>query len=560
MIKINKKKIHFFLFFISIFLISCSKDLKKNLDGNLSKKKISEKYKKENIERKKREQEKIYLLMEQKRFLDVLKMYDKTTSIEIRKDKKIIDFLATKILSEVDKKETELKKVIYLKNSIVLFPYSKKITELYLDLSWKNQFSLIDAIDNYIKYKNIFGNNNNIFKKMIYYTLNYFYHVKNEDPSLLRLMVSLNIEESSRLFENLMKKNSYIINNLDQIPDLKIELLTSLLENPNFINKKEIIKQFLKKGSKEKLLTIYNKVDENNKLSIYYNYFIISKEEIDKNLIDNFLNKDGKNYHKIAFRLIKEFKLVRYKEKLLKYMPLYQSNCSSIRKLLIETLIEINPEFVTDYFKKIDSKELKNIQKIIFCNLKDKLKLEQSCDFPEIIKSGTENEKAEYLKLILSQKREIPKYFIDNFKNIYYIQIFSDNYKQLPLEILKKMSYLSYLDGNIDLLLKYFDRVDKKKLKNILNSKLPKYVKKAKLGKDTLRKLVYLSLLEKDYENEIFIVKKYIAKTNIFNKNFAKLLVSRLRKQELFWLLRLININTQKDIQIIFIKGIIKKL
>jgi hypothetical protein len=125
---------------------------------------------------------------------------------------------------------------------------------------------------------------------------------------------------------------------------------------------------------------------------------------------------------------------------------------------------------------------------------------------------------------------------------------------------LKKISYLSYLDGNIDLLLKYFDRIDKKKLKSILNSKLPKYIKKAKLGRDTLKKVIYLSLLKKDYENEIFIVKKYIAKTNIFNNQFAKLLVSRLKKQELFWLLRLININTQKDIQIIFIKGIIKKL
>lgn len=410
-----------------------------------------------------------YLTLNQ--FEKALKEYTNSKIVELKNDYELADKIAEMYLEIIknDNLQDKFNKISYF---IQITPNSKKILIERINLLLNNPNKINDVLTEYLKFEELFKEDNNVLKKIIFGYLNNFYE-KEFNLSMLETILNFNIDESQNLLKELLKNRPYKLSILNLTLNINKEILKPLLTHEDYYVQKWAITTWIKSATKHPdndISDIYKIVNDKIKLFIYYEYYRIHKFEIDSQLLKSLLESENPTLTDVAIDIIDEFNFNQFNSLLTEIYN--KDNCwlSTCKIKILKTFAKNNIEEGKKLLSSLSAEDLDT--QIIIEEIKPLYKLNINEQFVEkIIKEGVDYLKSRLLTTMLSNNLKIPKYFTENYSNFLYYYAFIETPQYLDKEFLEKIALYGYkVFGNYKALSLYFDKLNETELLQFAHS------------------------------------------------------------------------------------------
>ncbi len=422
---------------------------------------------------------------------DILKRYQSTKYMSVKRDKKILKGIS-EIIIKANKKIPMEKRIIFYQNTLKAFPYSEDIYNEYLFTLLKLK-KIDEALKVYLQFDELFNKNNKYLEDIIFFKLKTLYK-DNQKIQILKLMTKLNNKYSNEFIKNELSKKPQMLIYLNSLPDnFDMDTIKNFISGPDFRLKKHSFYLFIKSADKEDVKHFINKIyphitNKGLKILIYKNFYQRFKTEIDKNLINDLLKDTDIEYFKTAIKLINDLKLKQYTDNLKKILGSPQKFKCGNGGAILNILFDLDKEYALNFIKKIKDVSENNPDKYLrrqnaLISLGQKVNCEK-CIAILKNKENKEEIKAKALSLLIKNKEDIS--FFTEYNNIVYYNILLEYYKYLKNDYLEKVAFTAlkkwkdarmmiyYLNRlTVNQIDKYFEQ---KKIKNIKNNYFTKII------------------------------------------------------------------------------------
>ncbi len=435
-----------------------------------------------------------YLTLNQ--FEKALKEYSNSKVIELKNDYELADKIAEIYLEKVknDKPQDKLDKITYF---IQITPNSKKILIARINLLLSDTSKIDDVLKEYIKFEELFKEDKNILKKIVFGYLSKFYE-KDFNSFMLEIILNLNIDESQSLIKELLQKTPYKLATLNINTSIDKEILKPFLSHEDYYVQKWAITSWIKTiktHPDNEILNIYKTANEKLKLFIYYEYYKIHKIEIDTDLLKSFLESENPTLTNVAVDVIDEFNFKQFNNLLTEIYN--KDNCwlATCKIKILKSFAKHNQEEGKKLLNSLTADDFDT--QIIIEELKPLYKININEQFVEkILKEGVDYLKSRLLTMMLSNNIKIPKYFTENYSNFLYYYAFTENSTYLDKAFLEKIALYGYkIFGNYKALSLYFDKLNEVELLQFAHS-IDLNTKNEEIKENGVNLLAYSKLLK----------------------------------------------------------------
>lgn len=554
------------LIFILIIFSSCqAKDFKAQINLALNKKdipkveKLLSEYYQINGTDELLERSYIKLAIIKNNLQDILKKYQNTKYMSIKKDKDILNGIS-EIIIKANKKITIKKRIKFYKNTLKAFPYSEKIYNEYLTSLLKLK-KTNEALKVYLQFDELFNKNNKYLKDILFFKLKNLYK-ETKKVKILNLIAKLDNKYSNDFLKNEITKNKEVFIYIQNLPkNFDMDVIKNFISSSNFLHKKHALYLFIEYGSQEDVKHFINKIyphitNKGLKIFIYKNYYKRFKLEIDKKLIKNLLKDNELEYFKAGIKLIKDLKLKKYTNDLKEILGSPQKfKCGNGGKIL-SILFDLDKEYALNFIKNIKNISSNDLNKYLkrqsaLIALKQKVDCKKCF---EILKNKEFNEetKSKALTLLIKSKENIS--FFNQYDNIIYYNILLEYHKYLDNNFLEKLAFTGLKKWKDERMIIYY-------LNRLNVHEIDEYFMKKKIKdiKDQyFMKIIYFSVILQKTNNKNDKFKKFILNKNFFRKEYIKLY--QFNASQINILIKLYILEHRNDMKIEIIEKIIETL
>ncbi len=489
----------------------------------------------------------------------ILKKYQNTKYMSIKKDKDILKGIS-EIIIKANKKIPIEKRIKFYKNTLKAFPYSEKIYNEYLASLLKLK-KINEALKVYLQFDELFNKNNKYLKDIIFFKLKNLYK-ETKKVRILNLIAKLNNEYSNEFLKNEINKNKKIFIYIQNLPkNFDMDTIKNFISSSNFLQKKHAFYLFIKYGSQKDVKHFINKVyphitNKGLKILIYQSYYKRFKIEIDPKLIENLLKNNEEEYFKTSIKLIRDLKLKKYTNNLKKILGSPKKfNCGDGGAIL-SILFDLDKDYALNFIKDIKNTSSNNLSK--YLRRQDALiALNQKVDCKkcfEILKNKEQNEevKSKALTLLIKNKENIS--FFKEYDNIVYYNILLEYHKYLNNKFLEKFAFTALKKWKDARMMIFY-------LNRLTVNQINEYFKQEKIKKiknQYFIKIIYFSvILQKTNEkNDDF--KRFIINKRFYRKEYLKLY--HFNVSQINILIKLYFLEHKNDMKIEIIEKIIEIL